>query len=60
MRLPAIVRKLLRDDAGTILVEYVEVTVLVVIVAAIALAPLGSYLLGYYDRIEYLSQFPMP
>jgi hypothetical protein len=55
-----ILGRLASDETGTLMVEYLEVTVLVVILAVLAIVPLGGYLLGYFDRIESLSALPMP
>jgi hypothetical protein len=40
--------------------EYLEVLVLVTLGAAVAMAPLGGYLLRYYDNVEFLSGLPFP
>lgn len=55
-----ILRQLHRDERGVTTVEYLEVLVLVVLGAAVAMAPLGSYLVRYYDNVEFLSGLPFP
>jgi len=52
--------RLHRDDRGVAMVEYLEILVLVVLGAAVAMAPLGAYLMRYYDNVEFLSGLPFP
>jgi Flp pilus assembly pilin Flp len=59
-RLTNILARLHRDQRGVTMVEYLEITVLVVLGAAVAMAPLGIYLLRYYDNVEFLSGLPFP
>lgn len=40
--------------------EYMEILVLVMLGAAVAMAPLGEYLMHYYDNVEFLSGLPFP
>ena len=53
-------RKLDRDERGVAMVEYLEILVLVILGAAVAMAPLGAYLMRYYDNVEFLSGLPFP
>ena len=55
-----ILRRLNRDERGVAMVEYLEILVLVVLGAAVAMAPLGAYLMRYYDNVEFLSGLPFP
>jgi Flp pilus assembly pilin Flp len=55
-----ILRRLHSDERGVAMIEYLEVLVLVTLGAAVAMAPLGSYLLRYYDNVEFLSGLPFP
>ena len=55
-----ILRQLNRDERGVAMVEYLEILVLVVLGAAVAMAPLGAYLMRYYDNVEFLSGMPFP
>lgn len=55
-----ILRALHDDQRGVAMVEYLEILVLVMIGAAVAMAPLGSYLMRYYDNVEFLSGLPFP
>lgn len=55
-----ILRQLHRDQRGVTSVEYLEILVLVMLGAAVAMAPLGSYLVRYYDNVEFLSGLPFP
>jgi Flp pilus assembly pilin Flp len=55
-----ILRQLDRDERGVAMVEYVEILVLVILGAAVAMAPLGAYLMRYYDNVEFLSGLPFP
>lgn len=40
--------------------EYMEILVLVTVGTAIAMAPLGTYLMRYYDNVEFLNGLPFP
>ncbi|MGZ3441500.1 MAG: hypothetical protein ACXVDD_18400 [Polyangia bacterium] len=42
------------------MVEYLEILILVTLGAAVAMAPLGAYLMRYYDNVEFLSGLPFP
>jgi len=42
------------------MIEYLEILVLVVLGAAVAMAPLGAYLMRYYDNVEFVSGLPFP
>jgi hypothetical protein len=42
------------------MIEYLEILILCVLGAAVAMAPLGAYLLRYYDNVEFLSGLPFP
>jgi Flp pilus assembly pilin Flp len=55
-----ILRQLNRDERGVAMVEYLEILVLVILGAAVAMAPLGAYLMRYYDNVEFLSGLPFP
>ena len=55
-----ILRRLNQDERGVAMVEYLEILVLVVLGAAVAMAPLGAYLMRYYDNVEFLSGMPFP
>jgi Flp pilus assembly pilin Flp len=48
------------DERGVAMVEYLEILVLVILGAAVAMAPLGAYLMRYYDNVEFLSGLPFP
>ena len=45
---------------GTAMLEWLIILTLVTFGACIALAPLGRYLLGYHDRIEFMTELPLP
>ena len=55
-----LLRALDGDERGVATVEYLEILLLVVIGAAVAMAPLGAYLLRYYDNVEFLTGLPFP
>ena len=55
-----LLRQLHHDQQGVAMAEYLEVLVLVILGAAVAMAPLGSYLMRYYDNVEFLSGLPFP
>jgi Flp pilus assembly pilin Flp len=55
-----LLRRLHKDERGVAMVEYLEILVLVVLGAAVAMAPLGAYLMRYYDNVEFLSGLPFP
>jgi Flp pilus assembly pilin Flp len=52
--------RLHRDQRGVAFIEYLEILLLVVLGAAAAMAPLGTYLLRYYDNVEFLTGLPFP
>jgi Flp pilus assembly pilin Flp len=56
----ATLRSLNQDERGVAMVEYLEILVLVILGAAVAMAPLGAYLMRYYDNVEFLSALPFP
>jgi hypothetical protein len=49
-----------RGDRGVAMVEYLEILVLSILAAAVAMAPLGDHLRQYYDNVEFLSGMPVP
>ena len=55
-----ILRRLHADQSGVTMVEYLEILILVTLGAAVAMAPLGAYLMRYYDNVEFLSGLPFP
>jgi len=55
-----IFRRLDRDERGVAMVEYLEILILCVLGAAVAMAPLGGHLMRYYDNVEFLSGLPFP
>jgi hypothetical protein len=42
------------------MLEWLIILMLVTFGACLLLAPLGKYLLGYYDRIELMTELPLP
>jgi Flp pilus assembly pilin Flp len=58
--LVTLLRRLDSDEQGVAMVEYLEILILVILGAAVAMAPLGAYLLRYYDNVEFLSGLPFP
>lgn len=57
---PSLLRSLLRDERGVAMTEYMEILVLVMLGAAVAIGPLGALLMRYYDNVEFLSGLPFP
>lgn len=55
-----LLRRLNQDERGVAMVEYLEILVLVILGAAVAMAPLGTYLMRYYDNVEFISGLPFP
>jgi len=55
-----ILKQLHGDERGVTMVEYLEILLLVTLGAAVAMAPLGAYLMRYYDNVEFLSGLPFP
>ncbi len=55
-----LLRRLDSDERGVAMVEYLEILILVILGAAVAMAPLGTYLMRYYDNVEFLSGLPFP
>jgi Flp pilus assembly pilin Flp len=55
-----LLRRLDQDERGVAMVEYLEILILVILGAAVAMAPLGGYLMRYYDNVEFLSGLPFP
>jgi Flp pilus assembly pilin Flp len=55
-----ILRQLHADERGVAMTEYLEILLLVTLGAAVAMAPLGAYLMRYYDNFEFLSGLPFP
>jgi hypothetical protein len=48
------------NQRGAVSVEYLQILLLVVVGAAVAMAPLGVYLLRYYDNVEFVTGLPFP
>ncbi len=59
-RLTRLLRRLDGDERGVATVEYLEILVLVVLGAAVAMGPLGALLLRYYDNVELVTGLPFP
>jgi Flp pilus assembly pilin Flp len=55
-----ILARLHADERGVTMVEYLEILLLVTLGAAVAMAPLGAYLMRYYDNVEFLNGLPFP
>ena len=55
-----VLKRLHADEDGVTMVEYLEILLLVTLGAAVAMAPLGAYLMRYYDNVEFLSGLPFP
>jgi Flp pilus assembly pilin Flp len=55
-----ILKQLHANEDGVTMVEYLEILILVTLGAAVAMAPLGAYLMRYYDNVEFLSGLPFP
>ena len=55
-----LLRRFNADERGVAMVEYLEILILCVLGAAVAMAPLGGLLLRYYDNVEFLSGLPFP
>jgi len=49
-----------RRDRGTVTVEYVILTMLVVIPFGVAVLAVANYLVPYFDCIEYLNSLSLP
>jgi Flp pilus assembly pilin Flp len=60
VQLSAILRRLDGDERGVAMVEYVEILLLCILGAAVAMGPLGTYLLRYYDNVEFVTGLPFP
>jgi Flp pilus assembly pilin Flp len=58
--LARLLARLDRDERGVAMVEYLEILILCILGAAVAMAPLGTYLSRYYDNVEFLSGLPFP
>jgi hypothetical protein len=58
--LVTLLRRLDSDQRGVAMVEYLEILILVILGAAVAMAPLGAMLMRYYDNVEFLSGLPFP
>lgn len=58
--LTQLLRRLDRDERGVAMVEYMEILILVILGCAVAMAPLGAYLMRYYDNVEFLTGLPFP
>jgi hypothetical protein len=58
--LVTLLRRLDADQQGVAMVEYLEILILVILGAAVAMAPLGALLMRYYDNVEFLSGLPFP
>lgn len=60
MSLIHILKALHADENGVTMTEYLEILLLVTLGAAVAMAPLGAFLMRYYDNVEFLSGLPFP
>ena len=49
-----------RSERGVAMTEYMIVLIMGILGAAIAMAPLGAYLLKYYDNVEFVTSLPFP
>jgi Flp pilus assembly pilin Flp len=58
--LAKLLRRFHRDERGVAMVEYMEILILCILGAAVAMAPLGSFLMRYYDNVEFISGLPFP
>lgn len=50
----------LRRDRGTVTVEYVILTMLVVLPFAVAMVAVSNHLVPFFDCIEYLNGLSLP
>jgi hypothetical protein len=55
-----ILKRLHADEGGVVMTEYLEILLLVTLGAAVAMAPLGMFLMRYYDNVEFLNGLPFP
>ena len=55
-----ILKRLHSDERGVTMTEYLEILLLVTLGTAVAMAPLGVYLMRYYDNVEFLNGLPFP
>jgi Flp pilus assembly pilin Flp len=55
-----LLRRFNADERGVAMVEYLEILILCVLGAAVAMAPLGALLMRYYDNVEFLTGLPFP
>ncbi|HEY2748147.1 MAG TPA: hypothetical protein VGL86_26165 [Polyangia bacterium] len=53
-------KRLHADQSGVVMTEYLEILLLVTLGTALAMAPLGAFLMHYYDNVEFLSGLPFP
>jgi hypothetical protein len=53
-------KRLHADEGGVVMTEYLEILLLVTLGAAVAMAPLGMFLMRYYDNVEFLNGLPFP
>lgn len=60
MSLVNILKRLHGDERGVAMTEYMEILLLVTLGTAVAMAPLGAYLMRYYDNVEFLNGLPFP
>jgi Flp pilus assembly pilin Flp len=60
LQLARILARLHRDERGVAMTEYLQILVLVILGAAVAVAPLGAYLARYYDNVEFVTGLPLP
>lgn len=60
MSLVNILKRLHADERGVAMTEYMEILLLVTLGTAVAMAPLGAYLMRYYDNVEFLNGLPFP
>jgi hypothetical protein len=49
-----------RTDSGTVTVEYLILTMLVVISFAIAVVSVANHFVGYYDAVEHVNSLSLP
>jgi hypothetical protein len=49
-----------RKQHGVVTVEYMEILVICILGAAVAMTPLGLHLVRYYDNMEFLTGLPFP
>jgi hypothetical protein len=60
MQLRRLMVRLHHNERGAVTVEYLQILLLVILGAAVAMAPLGAYLMRYYDNVEFVTGLPFP